>query len=250
MSRRVVVIGVGVWLVCIAVAAEIVALRGASQAPRATRTFSSDVDAAGIQAIQLRVTDGSVELIGTEEDRIRITAEVTTPGQSKKWAPTFAADLNRTELIGERRGDVFAAELRVPGRDSVVERWTVRVPRRFKVNLEANDGAFTVAGVQGGVRARAKAGLGSKPGLIKVNVPGGPMDLSLGVGDVHAETSSASRGPVDVQASVGDAKVTLAGREIVSAREPGPGHRIRLSDSGPDALKVRVGVGTATLAIR
>ena len=69
-------------------------------------------------------------------------------------------------------------------------------------------------------------------------------------GDIHARTTSTSRGPVDVQASVGDAHLTLAGRTIVSPREPGPGHRVRLTDEGPDAVTVKVGVGTASVDIK
>ena len=250
MSRRVVVIVVGVWLAGIAIAAEIVALRVNAQAPPSSRTLSADVSATGLQSIDLRTTDGSVELVGTDEDTIRISADISTPGQKRRWRVSFPADLQRAELIGERRGEVYGARVRVPGNDPVVERWTVRVPRRFSVNLEAGDSAVDVSDVAGGVRVRANAGLGSDPGSIRVNVPGGRLDLSLHVGDIYAQTSSASRGPVDVESNVGDARVTLAGRNIVSPREPGPGHRLRLSDTGPDAVTLRVGVGTATLDIK
>ncbi len=250
MSRRVVVIVVGIWLAGIAAAAELVALRGASQAPPAARTFTLDVEAAGLQSIDLRTTDGAVEVVGTDEDRIRISADVSTPGQKRKWSASVPADLARTDLVGERLGDVFSARLRVPGNDPVVERWTVRVPRRFTVGLEANDSAIVISDVRGGVNARANAGVESKPGSIRVNAPGGRLDLSLHVGEIHAQTLSTSRGPVDVESGVGDARVTLSGRNIVSPRSPGPGHRLRLSDAGPDAVKLRVGVGTATLDIK
>ena len=250
MSRRVVVIAVGIWLVAIAAAAEIVALRGASQAPQAPRTLTADVEAVGLQSIELRTTDGSVELAGTDEDRIRISAEISTPLQRRRWTDGFAADLARTELVSARNGDAFTARLRVPGRDRVVERWTVHVPRRFKVRLDANDSTVTITEVTGGVHVRANAGLGSAPGSIRVNVPGGRLDLSLHVGEIHARTTSAARGPVDVESNVGDARVTVAGRSILSPRAPGPGHRLRLSDEGPDAVKLRVGVGTAVLDIR
>ena len=109
---------------------------------------------------------------------------------------------------------------------------------------------IVIADVSGGVRVRAKAGLESRPGSIRVTVPGGPLDLSMGVGEVTAQTSSSARGPVDVRASVGNARVTVAGREMVSARAPGPGHRVRLNDAGPDAVTLRVGVGSATLDIK
>ena len=249
MSRRVVVIAVGIWIACIAIAAELVALRGTPQAPQAARTLSVDVEAAGLQSIDLRASDGTVEVVGTDEDRIRISTEVSTPGQKRRWGG-FPADLSRADLVAGRSGEVFTARVRVPGNDPIVERWTVRVPRRFRVILDANDSAVEVSDVSGGVSARANAGLGSAPGSIRVNVPGGRLDLSLHVGEIHAQTSSASRGPVDVESGVGDARVTLAGRNIVSPREPGPGHRLRLSDAGPDAVKLRVGVGNATLDIK
>ena len=250
MSRRVVVIGVAVWLACIAIAAEVVAIRRTAQAPQAARTLSVDVDAAGLQSIGLQATDGAVEVIGTDEDRIRISTEISTPGQKRRWMGGFPADLTRAELVSGRSGDAFTARVRVPGRDSIVERWTVRVPRRFQVIVDANDSAVVVSDVGGGVRASANAGIGSAPGSMRVSVPGGRLDLSLHVGDIRAQTSSSSRGPVDVESSVGDVHVTLAGRNIVSPRSPGPGHRVRLNDTGPDAIKLRVSVGNATLDIK
>jgi len=250
MTRRVVIVGVVIWLAVIAVAAQLVAVRGSGDTPPQTRTFIADVDAAGLKALDLRTTDGTVEVIGSDEDRVRISAEVSTPGQKRKWRVSFAADLNRAELVSERRGDAISVRVRVPGNDTVIEKWTVRVPRRFSVGLEAGDSAVIVTDVAGGVRAEANAGLGSAPGSMRVNVPGGRLDLSLHVGDIRAQTASTSRGPVDVQASVGDAHLTLAGRTIVSPREPGRGHRVRLNDAGPDAVTVKVGVGTASVDIK
>ena len=250
MSRRVVVTAVVIWLAGIAIAAEIVARRSTAQAPQAARTLSIDVEAAGLQSIDLRTTDGAVAVVGTDEDRIQISAEVSTPGQKRRWASSFPADLARTDLVGERHGDAFTARVRVPGNDPIVERWTVHVPRRFKVSLDANDSAVVVSDVSGGVSVRANAGLGSEPGSIRVKVPGGRLDLSLHVGDIEAQTSSTSRGPVDIESNVGDARITLAGRNIVSPRSPGPGHRLQLNDAGPDAVKLRVGVGTASLDIK
>ena len=250
MSRRVVVIGVCVWIVLIGVAAELVALRGASPEPQPARTLSTDVDAAGLQSIELRATDGAIEVVGTDEDRIRISTEISTPTERRRWMGGLAADLARVELVTGRSGDVFTARLRVPGSDAVVERWTIHLPRRFKVRLDANDSLVSVSDVSGGVSVRANAGIGSEPGAIRVNVPGGRLDLSLHVGDIHARTSSASRGPVDVESSVGDARLTVAGRSVVSPRAPGPGHRLQLNDAGPDPVKLHVGVGTATLDIK
>ena len=250
ISRKTVVISVVVWLAVIAVAAQLVALRGTTEQSTKSRTFTADVDATGLKSIELRTTDGAVEIIGTDEDQIRISAEVSTPGQKNRWGLSFAADLKRTELLSERRHEALSARVRVPGNDAVIERWTIRVPRRFSVVVGAGDSAVIVNEVAGGVRVKANAGLGSEGGSIRVNVPGGRLDLSLHVGDIHAVTGTASRGPVDVEATVGDARLTLAGRAIVSPREPGPGHRVRLNDSGPDAVTVKVGVGTASLDIK
>lgn len=250
MSRRIIVTVVGVWLAAIAIAAQLVAIRGAAQQPQINRTFTTEADATGMLSIDVRATDGAVEIIGTDEDRIRITTEVSTTTEPRSWYQVQAAELSRAELISERSGSTFTARVRVPGGGPVVERWTVRVPRRFAVSLGAGDGAFTVADVGGGVNIRAKAGLGSKPGSIRVNVPGGRLDIALGVGNIDVQTSSASRGPVDVKSNVGDARLTVAGRVIDSPRAPGPGHRLRLNDDGPDAVTLRVGVGNATLDIK
>lgn len=250
MSRRVVVAILGIWVVLIAGATGLVALREERQPSSASRTLKADADAQGLMVLDLRAADGWVEVTGVDDDRVGITVEISIPQRAMRWFETQNADLARAELIADRQGDGFAARVRVPGNAPIVERWTVRVPRRFKVDLDADDGAIEIAGVSGGVRVRAKAGVGSRPGSIRVIVPGGPLDLSLGVGDVYAETSSLARGPIDVKAGVGDARVTIAGREIVSARAPGPGHRLRVTGAGPDAVTLRVGVGSASLDIK
>lgn len=250
MSRRIIVTAVGVCLAAIAIAAQLVALRGAAQQPQESRSFAVEADATGMLSLDLRATDGLVEVIGIDEDRVKITTEVSTPTEQRRWYQIQPAELSRAELITGRNGNVFTARVRVPGGGPVVEHWTVHVPRRFAVAVGANDGAFVVSDVSGGVMVRAKAGLGSKPGSIRVNVPGGRLDIGLGVGDIDVQTSSTSRGPVDVESSVGDARLTIAGRVIDSPRSPGPGHRLRLNDAGPDAVTLRVGVGTATLDIK
>ena len=85
---------------------------------------------------------------------------------------------------------------------------------------------------------------------VDVEVPGGALDLRMGVGRLRAATSTASHGRVDVRSRVGNARLSIDGHEIQAARKPGPGHRLQLSGRAGDALTLDVKVGDASLTIR
>jgi hypothetical protein len=107
-----------------------------------------------------------------------------------------------------------------------------------------------VVGVAGGVQVALNAGLFGRAGEIRADVPGGRLDLDLGVGTIEARTSAPAFGAVDLHATVGDARLFLDGHEVIAPKAAGPGRRLRLDGDRTRALLLTVTVGDARLSIR
>jgi hypothetical protein len=249
MGKRLIWAGLAVWVISIVVVAKVVASREPWQAG-AARTFTAEIAAEGIEIFDMSATDGSVFVTGTTAEKIRISVDVSASQARTRWYQRNPGDPTRADLMTERRGKAFVARVRAAGDGPLVERWTIQVPQRLRVGIVARDSGIDVTDVAGGVLANANAGLDNRPGRIRVSVPGGLLDLSLNVGTIDAQTTTVARGPVDVRSSVGDARLSIAGRQIRSPRKPGPGHRLKMDDTGPDPMTVRVNVGDASLIIR
>lgn len=249
VTKRVIWAGVAVWAGLVVAVVQVVESRQTGQTG-APRTLTADAAADDVEIFDMAATDGSVTVTGATEDRIRISVEVSAPQGRTRWYQRAPGDPSRADLLAERRGTAFVARVRAAGGAPLVEHWTIHIPQRLRVGIAANDSRIDVTDVAGGVLVTANAGLDHRPGSIRVAVPRGVLDLSLNVGTIEAWTTTAARGAVDVRSSVGDARLTVAGRQIRSLRAPGPGHRLRLDDQGPDPMTVRVKVGDASLTIR
>lgn len=257
LTRRALLTVLGIWLFVIATVAGVVSLRqspdaidGAPVDP-SPRHLTSTWPAAGLTALKVAASDGEVTITAADIAQVEVSVDVRQARQGNSFFSRFrrsgnpgAAQIQHEETDGR-------STVRLNGSDGPLEEhWTIRVPKYFAAHVEMGDGRLSVTGIEGGVWAKANAGLDSSPGRMTVDVPGGALDLSLAVGQIVATTGSTNHGAVDVRSDVGDAKLTLAGREINAPREPGPGHRLRLEGEGPHTLRVRVNVGDATLRIR
>jgi hypothetical protein len=248
--RSLVIVGLVVWAAAVITAA--VAGRTPAPATPGSKTLASRVPAEGVHAIEIDAGRGSVTIAAGSDDEIQTSVTVTASGAPRGVVIFGAApgDPARTDI--ESIADGRTLRLRLSGAVGLGldERWVVGVPARLSAVVTLDRGRIEVSGIEGGVRVRAEAGVDHAPGVILVDVPRGPLDLSLGVGSIDARAGESPRGEITVRSRVGHARLELDGHEIVAGQEPGPGERVRLTGEGADGIVLRVGVGDAHLRIR
>lgn len=257
LTRRAVLTVVGIWLFVIATVVVMVALREAPadavdmSGDGTPRHLSARWPASGLTHLKLTATDGNVTISAGETSEVEVSVEVRPARRQSSFFSKLRASGNPASATLSHHESDGRSAVRLDGANGPLEEhWTIRVPKHFAAEVDMADGRLSITGVEGGVWARANAGLGSTAGVMDVDVPGGALDLRLQVGTINATTGSTNHGAVDVRSDVGDARLSLAGRSIQAPREPGPGHRLRLDGDGPHALRVKVNVGDASLKIR
>jgi hypothetical protein len=213
------------------------------------RVLTASLAATGITHLELTSLDGPVDVRADPDP----AASVITVSASLAQRPAthsrqdVPVDLNKIVLGAAASGNIMRIGLRhAAGRP--VTTWDIRVPSRFSVTIIAQDGSVAVTGVEGGVRVSVNTGLAG-PAALSVDVPRGVLDLQVVVGEISARHRSTQFDRADLNATVGRARLFLLGHEVVTSREPGAGHRIRLAGEGPDLLRLRATVGDVKLQI-
>lgn len=235
-----------VFAVCLAVA---------SHASALDRELEAVASAQGLESIELETGNGSVVIRPSTDDQIHVRLKLSPrsggDGGNRLVRWFLSSRLDREEMLEQielttRRSGQRLIVRPLPGgsarHDQVRESWTVEVPPRFGVDLEAISSKVEVTGVAGGVRVR------QGHGSVTVDVPEGELDIALQVGNVVA-TSASSRGAVDVRSEVGDARVWLDDRRVRTERPPGPGSSFRLDGGTRDAVEIRVTVGNSEVRL-
>jgi hypothetical protein len=249
MSKRSLVItGLVVWSV--ALVAAVVSGRGAIMPAPSTNSLQAVVPASGISRLEIVGGDGNVTIAASASDQIELAVDLASNPPIGVFVGKRVGDAAQTTLDSSTQGTTMTAHLRGAIGDGLTERWTVRVPARLAADVSMHRGQIDITGIEGGVRARADSGIGHESGAIRVDVPRGSLDLSLGVGTIDARAGETPRGGIDVRSRVGRASLSVDGHSIVAGREPGPGERVRLTGEGSDDIVVRVSVGDAHVRIR
>jgi hypothetical protein len=249
MSKRLLVItGLVVWGV--ALVAAVVSGRGVVMPAPSTNAFQAVAPAASVTRLEIVGGDANVTIAASASDQIELAVDLASSPPIGVFVGRRVGDAAETWLDSSMQGTMMTAHLRGAIGDGLTERWTVRVPARLAADVSIHRGHIDITGLEGGVRARADSGIGHESGAIRVDVPRGSLDLSLGVGTIDARAGETPRGGIDVRSRVGRASLSVDGHNIVAGHEPGPGERVRLTGDGPDDIVVRVGVGDAHVRVR
>jgi hypothetical protein len=208
--------------------------------------FSEQSDAVSgkVTQVDFRENEGSVRIEATTDGSARWSVRYCVDG----WFGPSASELDGVKATVENSGGKLRIGTDIPSgvdEDDVVPHWTVSIPASASLQLEMGAGDISVTGIAGGVEINASVG------DVEVDVPAGALEIDVGVGDITATWGPGDYGSADADANVGDARLSVGGRNVDVAHAPGPGHRIGLHGSGKGpSLSVEVNVGDASLRIR
>lgn len=228
----------------------VIAALGASAAALAEpRELAGSAEAKGLTTLRLDAHVGSVEIRGTDADRISWKLKLE-PDPDDGWfmggRKDAQAAVDGAKVRGAAAGEAWELELELPRGadfDDVEEHWTIEVPARFAVDLEANVGELRVDGVAGGVEVELNVG------ELRIAVLKGDVRASLNVGDMRIESKTKSLGRVKLEANVGDVGMRIAGRSIETNRSFPVGAGLTVGNDGEDDVEGRVNVGEITVRV-
>ena len=246
--RSLAITGLVLWGAAV-VAAAVAGRPGPIAAP-STNALTTTLPAAGLSRIEISAGQGHVELGVTPADQIEIAVALESGNVGTRLIGSPLGDAAHTNLDSAVQGQTLRARVAGAIGEDLTERWTVRVPARLAAEVTLHRGAIHITGVEAGVRASTGAGLGHEAGAIDVDVPRGPLTLTMGVGTIRVHSGETPPGDIDVQSRVGRARLALDGHNLVMRGQYGSGERVRLTGDGTDGIVVRVNVGDAHVRIR
>jgi hypothetical protein len=230
-----------------------------ARADASSRVLSWEGSPEGVTRIQIRAGNGTARIRAVDGDEIRIRLRLATRSftDDEPWRGMltwfFRSDyeddhaLERAvDLQVRQKGSVLVVNPLPHGRSresQIAEHWELEVPRPSAIDIAMDAAEIEVSGVAGGVELE----LGH--GKAAVDVPRGPLDLEVTVGELDGRFREGDFGRLSLASRVGATRLWLNGNRVRYPRPPGPGSGIAIEGDGPDALRLRVEVGDATLRV-
>lgn len=247
-------------LAACALAASPLAAQLAAHRPSQQQVLTAEIPGREIRTISLEGADGLARVVTGAGDKIRVQVRVSVLPVGKqdlgdlirRWflKSSYETDQDLLHAL-KMRSQVEASTLKLgltpPVRSRhqrLREEWTIEVPPRVALDLKLQAADLEVSGVAGGVGADVAVG------QVKIDVPGGNVAVSLGVGDAKVRTASDSVRRVELESSVGQTSLWMNGLQMPADREPGAGSEIATNGQGQYTLKIGISVGDAELRIR
>ena len=198
------------------------------------RTTTSEFDAAGLRTLDVHVDEGSLTVVGTDDDVVRVTSRISDGLRSTSASQTVDGDT--LELRGSC--PVFLSNF------CSVD-YTVEMPSRLAVRARLENNGIRLTGVEGDVD------LGTDNGSIRLQGSGrGTVVLSSDNGSVTGTDLRAS----DVTARTGNGDIALSFERspfLVEARSDNGGVDVEVPDDGTSyAVTTRSSDGSTAAPIR
>jgi DUF4097 and DUF4098 domain-containing protein YvlB len=173
------------------------------------KTFKLDGPAAVLELVN---TNGAITVEAVEGNTVDVKATITARAGTEEAAKE---SLKQVDIKEDATPGRLRLEARHPrSRNAISVKFTLRVPRSVKVNLQSVNGAIDVTGMTGGVTAETTNGGVKARGLgntVDASATNGGLDIqmaSLGPDGVRLETTN---GGIELRLPAG-AKATLAAR--------------------------------------
>jgi hypothetical protein len=203
------------WKVAASIASVAVLLWGVSlavtQIAHEEHTTTVEFDAAGLTTLDVRIDSGSLTVVGTDGDLVKVTARVSDGLRSTSERQTVNGD--QLELRGSCPG-FLSSFCNVD--------YTVEVPARMIVRARLDNDGIRLSGMTGDVDLRTSNGgitvRGSGEGTVSMRSDNGSVtgsDLRAAVVDAHSDNGAVSLSFADAPRAVeatgdnGDITVTV-----------------------------------------
>ena len=212
------------------------------------RELSGSTDAKGLKSLRLDAHVGTVEIVAKDGDRISWKLRLE-PDSDDGWFSSrkdAQAAVDGAKVRAGAAGDHWELELELPRGtdfDDVKEHWTIEVPTRFAVELDANVGEVRLTGMAGGVEAKLNVG------DLRIEVPQGDVRARLNVGDLSIVSHTKSMGRAELESNVGSVDLRIDGKRVESAGFMVVGGGVKSSGPGDDDVDARVNVGEARVRV-
>lgn len=213
------------------------------------RELTGTTDAKGLKTLRLEAHVGSVEIRGTDADKISWTLKLE-PDDDDGWFSGGRKDAQKAvdgaKVRAVAAGESWELEVDLPRGadfDDVEEHWTIEVPTRMAIDVDSNVGEVRIDGVAGGVEAELNVG------ELRISVLKGDVRASLNVGDLRIESRTKSLGRTRLEANVGDVGMRIAGKSIETNRSFPVGAGLTVSNDGEDDIEGRVNVGEVSVRV-
>jgi hypothetical protein len=215
----------------------------AAPALAGTRTLSDSFSSEDIDAIAIDAGVGSVEVVTSDSETIEIEV-VLKPRRGGIFSSMRKAQRQVDEATLASRASRGTLQLEVDADSDdhrFEERWTVQMPARLALDIDLGVGDVEVRDSSGGIELE----LGVGDTLIRAL--GGDINLAVGVGDAAIKAPSSGYGEVVCSSGVGDARLSVEGRQIDS--DGLVGHSAQWDGEGSWSLIVEVGVGDSSITL-
>ena len=245
------------WKVAASITAVVVLLWGLSlavtQIAHEEHTTSTEFDAGGLSTLDVRIDSGSLTVVGTDGDVVKVTARISDGLRATSESQTMNGD--RLELRASCPG--FLSNF------CTVD-YTVEMPSRMSVRARLDNDGIRLTGTTGDIDVRSANGgitvRGSGDGTVLAHSDNGNVtgtDLRAGVVEAHSDNGEVSLGFLDAPRAVeatsdnGDVTVTVPddasaytvttsssnGSTAAPVRtDPGSSRRITAKSSNGDVL--------------
>lgn len=165
---------------------------------------------------------GDIEIMGTDEDQVRVQAVVRAYGASESRAEDTTRD---AEVIIDRRDDdhIYIVGRNPPGeyRRSPSVTFTIHVPRECVLEVASNMGNVEVQAVEGSMRIRGNVGTIQVHDWVMID----DSDIATNVGKIKVRLPRWAEFYLDAQTNVGRVQ-TGFDVEVEHERRLGPGDRL------------------------